>query len=138
MAWTIEENCHCCYIECVQIQDAVKKYLIPNTFGPYLARYHCINSSQNKSKGQTCHSCSAIIPAFQLLQFSLMSLVSNVAGLLPCASPPGAAHDQCNAASGLHPQCDHRAEETGRGPGRGGDQVGVTENQRSSGLWLYA
>lgn len=32
-------------------------------------------------------------------------------GVLPCAPPFGATYDQCNAAPGLHPQCDHRAEE---------------------------
>lgn len=68
-----------------------------------------------------------------LLKFSLTAFFP---GVLPCAPPPGAAHDQCNAASGLHPQCDHRAKETGCGPGRGGHQMGVTENQRPAGKFM--
>jgi len=58
-------------------------------------------------------------------------------GVLPRAPPPGAAHDQCNAASGLHPQRDHRAEEAGRGPGRGGHQVGAAEDQRPAGVFTH-
>lgn len=58
-------------------------------------------------------------------------------GVLPCAPPPGAAHDQCNAASRLHAQCDHRAKETGCGPGWGGHQMGVAEDQRPAGVFMY-
>lgn len=55
--------------------------------------------------------------AFLMLFCKLYLVLFPPQGVLPCPTPPGAAHDQCNAAFGLHSKCDYRAKEAGCGPG---------------------
>lgn len=55
-------------------------------------------------------------------------------GVLPGATPLGAAHGQRHAEAGLHAQRHHRAEEAGRRPVGGRHQVGTAEDQGPAGM----
>lgn len=55
-------------------------------------------------------------------------------GVLPSATPLGAAHGQRHAEVRLHAQRHHRAEEAGRGPVRSRHQVGIAEDQGPAGV----